>query len=153
MNMMLQKSSIYCDIRRVLLCLLIGTCVFSISTALADWSYQVTNQVAPGKKGKLTLQPPEKLKNVTVTLTSGSIEMVKKYRVMRAGKSYKISFKPPKGSSEWSAALIGSNSDGQMSINFEFTVVSSVPIKVDILTNQSDLTKGVLYFKSKNRLN
>ena len=117
------------------------------------WSYQVPDQIKPGKRAVLKLSPPETLKKVLVSLQSSNQTIDKKFRVMKAGKTYKIAFKPPKGSSTWKASVSGRVGEETLTAEFEFTLISARPLKVQFLDQKSSLKKGELYFKSNNQLN
>ena len=121
--------------------------------ARADWGYQVTEQVKPGQRAKLTFRPPLRLKSVQVTLNGGARPIIKKISQLRSDRSHSISFKVPKGHSQWVADISGLSSTGERrSVRFEFSVLSAGPLKMSFLTEQSSLEEGLLTFKANRGL-
>lgn len=118
-----------------------------------DWSYEVSQQVTPGQSGHLTFRPPMPLKDATVTLTSGKTQVVKRERLLSDKKPYKLTFKPPAGSSEWVAEVRGKDAEGlEQSVSFNFTVLSAGALKAQVDLAASSLETGALFFDSNRPL-
>ena len=127
--------------------------ILFMPSLLWAWSYKVSDQIKPGRKGTLQLVPPETLKKVKVTLKSQDTTFEHSFKMMKAGRTYTIRFMPPKGQSNWIVDVVGYSGQDTLTAQFEFTVVSARPLKTAFLNQKSSLKKGLLYFKSNNILN
>lgn len=129
-------------------------CALMITTKLAHaWDYQVTNEVKPGQKAKILITPPLELKRVVVTLNSPRAKSItKRFKRWPAGRAQRIQFRPPLGRSAWTAEIKGMTPRGEMNVNLEFEIVSSKPLKVQLLNQESSMREGRIVFKSAQPL-
>jgi len=115
----------------------------------ADWSYEASQQVTPGQRAHLSFRPPVPLKGVTVTLSSGKTQIVKREGALSDRKSYKVTFTPPPGTSEWEAEVRGKDGEGaEQSVSFRFSVVSAGALDAQVDLAASSLETGALAFTS-----
>ena len=118
-----------------------------------EWGYQVTQQVSPGKAATFTLSSPLPLKKVKLVLSSGSQTLTRRFKRLKAATPYRVRFKPPKGSSTWSADLTGLDPEGlEQSVSFEFSVLSAEPLEAEMVLSESSLEAGRLVVSSNNPL-
>lgn len=120
----------------------------------ARWQYGITEVVPKGQQASLRLVPTEKVSNVRVILKSDRSKKPRKFKIKKiaAGASHRVSWPAPKGSSHWSAEVVGKFGDGEDTVTFEFDVHQVLPLQVGVKKREIYLEEGKAVITANQKL-
>ncbi|MFN3199363.1 MAG: OmpA family protein [Bradymonadia bacterium] len=108
------------------------------------WQYGHSTVVHKGQTAFLMLVPSAPVKQVKVRLSNDRKKRVQVFKIksLPAGKKHKVKFKPPQGTTHWSAEVTGTFDAGPETVNFEFDLHVTSPLKVGIEKKDIYLEEG-----------
>ncbi len=117
------------------------------------WDYSVKNQLKPGQKAELTLQPKVEVRNAVLTLRAKSGEHATfEFKRMTANKKRTVKWKVPHGASHWTGELLGTVKGSTVRMTVTLKVISAAPLEVDVPKPEIDVEAGRMVIVSNNPL-
>lgn len=117
------------------------------------WDYSVQNQLKPGQKASLTLQPKVEVRNAVLTLRStGGETATFDFARMPANKKRTVKWKVPHGASNWTGELLGTVKGSTVHMTVTLKIISADPLDVKVPKHEIDVDAGAMVLVSNNPL-